>query len=118
MSKKQRPVEDWLADVVHWGERMAGYIEGMDEEAFAGDLLTQDAVIRCLECIGEAAHHLQDADHSGGFDELELAEAYWTRNRLAHGYYDISAARVWATASGSAARFVEKARKLYQQRLG
>ncbi len=110
MAKTKRTDEDWLSDIVHWGERMSSYLAGIDQAAFERDLRTQDAVIRCLECIGEASHHLKASAAADQFSELELAEAYWTRNRIMHGYYDLSAARIWSTASGPAAKFVEKAR--------
>lgn len=116
MAKEQRTEDEWLGDIVNWGERMAGYLEGIDEGAFKRDLQKQDAVIRCLECIGEASRHLQASKQSHQFSELELAEAYWTRNRVIHGYYDLDPSRVYATATASAAKFVDKARRILDGR--
>jgi uncharacterized protein with HEPN domain len=118
MPKPGRTEEDWLADIVQWGERMAGYIAGVDEEAFKSDLEKQDAVIRCLECIGEASRHLETSERAHQFSELELAEAYWTRNRVIHGYYDLDPSRVFATATISAAKLVQKARLLLAEKAG
>jgi uncharacterized protein with HEPN domain len=110
MVKKQRSPVDWLEDIIAWGDRMAGYIDGVDERTFLSDLKTQDAVVRCLECIGEASRQIVAAGHSKDFGEIEFAEAYWTRNRLAHGYYDVNASRIWVTANGPARQLVEQVR--------
>jgi uncharacterized protein with HEPN domain len=98
---EDRSLRDWLSDIIAWGERIAEHLQGMDESAFAADHKTQDAVIRCLECVGEASRQVVASGHAASFPEVEFLQAYWTRNRLAHGYYDINLARVWLTATES-----------------
>ena len=98
---EDRSLRDWLSDIVSWGERISEHLEGMDEPAFAADRKTQDAVVRCLECVGEASRQVMASGHATSFPEVELLQAYWTRNRLAHGYYDIDLTRVWLTATES-----------------
>ncbi|MGB4442430.1 MAG: DUF86 domain-containing protein [Coriobacteriia bacterium] len=53
-----RDVRIFLADIAEHCERIARYVSGMDESAWAGDELAQDAVIRNLEVIGEAVKRL------------------------------------------------------------
>ena len=48
---------DDILDAIH---QVRSYVEGQDEEAFAVDRKTQDAVIRNLEIIGEAAGNLPE----------------------------------------------------------
>src|SRR5215218_9164219 len=98
---EDRSLQDWLSDIISWGERVADHIEGMDESTFAADRKTQDAVIRCLECVGEASRQVVVSGHATSFSDIEFLQAYGTRNRLAHGYYDISLTRVWLTATES-----------------
>lgn len=48
----------YLDDILGAPEKIRKYVRGMDYETFSGDLKTQDAVIRNLEIIGEAARHV------------------------------------------------------------
>lgn len=114
-SKRPRALEDWLRDIVRWGEQVAIYVDGIDLEAFLDDRLRRDAVVRCIECVGEAARHvLEDASNSG-VAHLELYQAYWTRNRLAHGYYDLNMERVWETATKSLPKLASETRRALEQ---
>ena len=49
---------DYLAHIVEAVERIHGYVQDMDEVAFAADQRTQDAVIRNFEIIGEACNNV------------------------------------------------------------
>ena len=49
-----------LLDIIENGEAIASYIAGLDEEAFAKDRKTRDAVERCLQRITEAAMKLDE----------------------------------------------------------
>jgi len=80
-------------------ERIHHYVEDMDEIAFLNDRKTQDAVIRNLEVIGEAArnierYHKQFADEH---DYLPLGFACEMRNALSHGYFKVDLEIVWKT---------------------
>lgn len=44
-----------LTDILEAIERIRAYINGMTYEAFLADTKTQDAVIRNIEIVGEAA---------------------------------------------------------------
>lgn len=112
MAKEPRSWSERLSDIVEWGTRMQTYLDGVDERAFADDVKTQDAVIRCLECIGEASRHIVAFDKGDDADVTQLMAAYWTRNRLAHGYFDVNITRVWQTATGPAAELTGHARRL------
>jgi uncharacterized protein with HEPN domain len=71
----------------------------LDEVAFLEDKKTQDAVIRNIEVIGEAARNVQRrfprfaAEHP----EVPWEDVYWMRNRLSHGYFAIDLELVWKT---------------------
>lgn len=103
-----------LADIVHWSERIASYIGQLDDRAFERNELVQDAVIRCLEVIGEASGRILkiDPDFQNRFPELELKQAYRARNRTAHGYGSVSVASVWRSATFAAPRLAREARRV------
>ncbi len=52
--------DDWIyiEHILQSIERISSYIGGKDYKTFSGDFLTQDAVIRQLEIIGEATKHI------------------------------------------------------------
>ncbi len=50
----------YLEDILQAADRIEQYVAGRTKVEFLADLKTQDAVIRNLEVIGEAARHLPD----------------------------------------------------------
>jgi uncharacterized protein with HEPN domain len=102
-----------LRDIVFWGGRAGGYVQGMELPAFMADTRSQDAVIRCLEIVGEACGQILkiDPDFERRFPDLELAKAYRARNRTAHGYGSVDLPTVWVTATVACPRLVEAARR-------
>lgn len=71
----------------------------MDEAAFLRNELVQDAVIRNIEIIGEAANDVRksDPDFVAAHDEVPWAVVYAMRNRVAHGYHEVDLSIVWKT---------------------
>ena len=80
--------------------RTGVYIEHMDEPAFLADTRTQDAVIRNLEIVGEAARNVErrNAAFVAAHPEIPWALAYRMRNALSHGCADVDLHTVWTTA--------------------
>ncbi len=50
----------YLDDIIEAIARIREYSSGLDEEGIASDRKTQDAIVRNLEIIGEAARSLPD----------------------------------------------------------
>jgi uncharacterized protein with HEPN domain len=88
-SSGERDLRQWLQDIITWQKRMSEYLRGMDEENFSADRRTQNAVIRCLACIGEASRRVLALAADKLLPGLEFLQAYRTRNRLVHGYYNV-----------------------------
>jgi uncharacterized protein with HEPN domain len=110
-----RDLRQWLQDIVTWERRIAEYLRDMDEEAFSADRRTQDAVIRCLACIGEASRRVLGLAEENLPPGVEFLQAYWTRNRLVHGYYDVNVQRVWLTATQSAPALAADVKKMLDE---
>ena len=100
MNGKVRRTDEYLRHRLEAARRIAGYIEGFDQSAFAGDARTQDAVIRNLEIIGEAARSVlnHDPDFAAMHAGIPWVVAYRMRNALSHGYADVDMTTVWSTA--------------------
>ncbi len=52
-------LHDYLQHIIDAIGRISGYVANMDHAAFMGDAKTQDAVIRNLQIIGEAAQNVR-----------------------------------------------------------
>ena len=100
MSKDSLRIPDYLAHALQAIQRIRRYTEHMSEAAFLESELTQDAVVRNIEIIGEAANNIRQADPH--FIE-QHPEVPWKimramRNRISHGYFEIDWGIVWQTA--------------------
>lgn len=78
--------------------RILDYISGKDREAFEADQLTQDAVVRQLEVIGEATKRVSKELRSKNPD-IPWADMAGMRDVLIHDYIDVDLGVVWKTAS-------------------
>jgi len=90
---------DYLGHILQAIERIENYVSDMDEMAFLGNQLVQDAVIRNLEVIGEASNNIEKRfpEFVRSHPELPLASAYQMRNAVAHGYFKVDYEIVWQT---------------------
>ena len=68
----------------------------MTKEKFSKDLKTQDAVIRRIEIIGEAARNIS-ADFRKSHRETEWKEIAGMRDKLIHEYFGVDIDVVWKT---------------------
>lgn len=77
--------------------RIQRYLVDFDRAGFLSNEEKQDAVIRNLEVIGEAAGNVQRhfPDFTSQYPDLPLKAAYGTRNALAHGYLKVDLEVVW-----------------------
>ena len=84
MSDDELRLADYLGHIVEAVERIAGYTEDMTEVVFLNDRLVQDAVIRNIEIIGEAARNVQRRypEFAKQHDDVPWEDVYWMRNRL------------------------------------
>ncbi len=98
MNKAMR-VPDYLGHILTAIERIERHTADVDEMGFLANELIQDAVIRNIEVIGEAANNIQrvDAEFANVHSEIPFQVMYAMRNRLSHGYDRIDLEMVWKT---------------------
>jgi len=89
-----RDLRLYLDDILEAIHQIRSYMEGLDEEAFSTDRKTQDAVIRNLEVIGEAAGNLPDQFQKNA-PEIDLRKIKGLRNILIHEYFGINLPIIW-----------------------
>jgi uncharacterized protein with HEPN domain len=83
----------YLGHILEAIRRIRSYVAG-GEEAFLADEKTQDAVLRNLQVIGEAAKKIS-ADLVAGRPEIPWRSMTGLRDRVVHDYFGVSLAIVW-----------------------
>jgi len=99
MNRGSQRLVDYLDHILEAIGRIDSYTTELDEAAFLQSPMTQDAVIRNLEVIGEASHNIEAhfPEFAKSHPELPLAYAYQMRNAVAHGYFKVDLEIVWKT---------------------
>ena len=99
MKRDPQRLSDYLNHILEAIERIEEYVSELDEMAFLGNKLVQDAVIRNFEVIGEASNNIEKRfpEFVAAHPELPLASAYQMRNAVAHGYFQVDFEILWKT---------------------
>jgi len=84
----------YLDDILEAIHQIRTYLADQDEEAFKKDRKTQDAIIRNLEIIGEAAGKLPEQIQKDE-PEIDWRKITGLRNILIHEYFGINLPIVW-----------------------
>ncbi len=103
----------YLDDMIEAIGRIQEYTADMDEAAFARDLKTQDAVVRNLEVIGEAARNLPDQMKAGAL-EIDWKKIVGLRNIVIHEYFGISTPILWDIIQNKLGTLGRTCRRLLQ----
>lgn len=90
---------DYLQHIALAIQRIQRYVAGLSATAFAADDKTQDAVLRNIEVIGEAARNVQrhHAEFAAAQAQVPWAVMVGMRNRVSHGYFAVDWDLIWAT---------------------
>lgn len=99
MSKNGLRVADYLSHILEAISRIDRYTEDLTEVAFLVNEQVQDAVIRNIEIIGEAARNIEQRhpDFANQHPEVPWSDMYFMRNRVSHGYFAVDLEIVWKT---------------------
>ena len=86
-----------LQDIKEAIKRIISFTSGIAYEEFLQDLKTQDAVIRNIEILGEAAKLLSHKIKEG-YPEIPWKDIAGTRDRLIHDYFGVNIDIIWGIA--------------------
>lgn len=95
----QLRLADYVEHILGASERIQEYVHGETKDAFLRDQKTQDAVIRNVLVIGEAAAQILD-NHTAFAQRLSAIpwnQMKGMRNRMVHGYFETNLELVWET---------------------
>ncbi len=97
MSDRAFRVPDYLAHMHDATAKIIRYTSKMSAREFIEDERTQDAVIRCIEVLGEAARNIQRVDpaFTQQHTTINWRGIYGMRNVLAHEYFNIDLETIW-----------------------
>lgn len=84
----------YVDDILEAIQQIRAYVSDQSEEAFSKDRKTQDAVIRNLEIIGEAAGKIPERIQAGE-PQIDWRKIAGLRNILIHEYFGINLPIVW-----------------------
>jgi uncharacterized protein with HEPN domain len=90
-----REVQKLLFDMKQAGDLIETFVAGRSFEEYRGDKLLQSAVERQFGIIGDALSRAFAIDPGLESRITSLRRIIDFRNRLIHGYADVSAAVVW-----------------------
>jgi len=103
-----------LEDILECAEKISTYLEKVEKASFMENGMLQDAVIRNLEIIGEAAKGLPEAFRDQ-HEEIQWRKISALRNILAHAYFGIDNEVVWDLATKEVPLLREKVVILLQR---
>lgn len=86
----------YLIDILESARLALSYVSGMSSEEFFEDIRSQDAVIRRLEIIGEAARRVSEGRRAA-LPLLPWSLMIGMRNVMIHDYDHVNLATVWDT---------------------
>ena len=97
--------EAYLLDILNAARKAIQYTTGVTEEEFLRNELLQDATLRQLEILGEAARKVSQETKNVHL-EIPWPEMIGLRNRLIHEYSRVNLQRVWDTIQNDILRLV------------
>ena len=92
MSKRKPDV--YLQDILESIQQIEEYLDSVNKNEFYQNSEKQDAVLRRLEIIGEAAKHISD-DIRDEYDEIPWRKIAGMRDIIIHEYFGVTLSMIW-----------------------
>jgi uncharacterized protein with HEPN domain len=93
-----RQCGDYVRDILDAVRKATAFAAGMSFDKFEGDEKTVYAVVRALEVAGEAAKSVPE-EMRQRFPRIPWRDLTGMRDKLIHGYFDVSKEIVWKTVT-------------------
>jgi len=102
---------EYIIDILESAKLAIDYIGEKSKEDFFLDNQCQDAVVRRIEVIGEAARRISDETRTA-YTELPWSDMIGMRNLMVHEYDDIDIAIVWETVINDLPLLIDSLEKI------
>ncbi len=103
----------YLLDMFESAKTALDYASGLDWETFIKDIRSQDAIVRRLEIIGEAANRISEATKDA-IPDIPWRAVTGMRNLVIHEYDAIDLAIVWDTVQDDLPSLVQSLGRVLQ----
>ncbi len=110
----KRNMELYLQDMLESILSIEEYTKDISEDKFCSDRLIQDAVVRRLEIIGEAAKNV-DADFRNRHPQIPWKKIAGMRDIIAHEYFGVRLDRIWDVVKGDLPQLKEMIRSMIKE---
>jgi uncharacterized protein with HEPN domain len=85
----------YLLDMLLAARKVMSFTAGRNYDRFLSDDLTQNAVVHCIQIIGEAARKVSP-QYQETHPDIPWKEIVGMRNRIVHEYFRIVPDEVWS----------------------
>lgn len=84
----------YIKDILEYMERAEKYVKDLNLQQFLEDEKSCDAVIRCIEVMGEATKNVSD-DIRNKYPFIPWRDLAGMRDKIIHGYFIVDFENVW-----------------------
>lgn len=106
-----KTIDVYLYDISDAIKHIEDYIIGIDKQVFFNEEKLQDAVIRRLQIIGEAARHIPESVQEK-YPEIPWRQISGLRNIVIHEYSGIDIELIWQVSKNDLSSLKEAVKKI------
>ncbi len=110
---KSRNDKLFLYDILESCKQISEYTGGIEEDTFKESRMLQDALVRNIEIIGEAAKNLS-AEIIDVNSDLPWKEIMRMRDKIIHHYFRIDLDVVWQTVTSDIPVLEKRVAEIYE----
>ena len=103
--------DTYLVDILESARIVLDYIAGKSRDEFYADMQVQDAVVRRIEIIGEAARRVTQETRDKN-PQIPWREMTSMRNLVIHEYDVVDISQVWDTVQNKLPPLIEELAKI------
>lgn len=109
----KRSTEIYIKDLVEYMERAEKHIKNFQLEQFLKDDKACDAVIRCIEVIGEATKNIPEEIRIR-YPSIQWRDLAGMRDKIIHSYFTVDFETVWLVVKDDIPRLKPKLKKVLE----
>jgi len=110
----KRSVEIYIKDIIEYMERAENHIKNFQLDQFLKDDKTCDAVIRCIEVIGEATKNIPEEIRISN-PSISWRDLAGMRDKIIHGYFTVDFETVWLVVKEDIPRLKPMVKKVLEK---